>query len=102
MGGQMALIQGLLAQLAAERAPEALRGATFGLFNLATGITMLAASVLARVLWDYAGPSATFIVGGGFAAIAALLILARRVVAIRVGTLRRICKSGVHSVRLRR
>lgn len=41
---------------------------------------------LPKVLQDYAGPSATFIAGGGFAAIAALLILARRMVAIRVGT----------------
>jgi MFS family permease len=77
-GGHMALTQGLLAQLVAERAPEALRGSAFGIFNLATGITMLAASVLAGVLWDYAGPSATFIAGGGFAGIAALLILFRR------------------------
>lgn len=77
-GGHMALTQGLLAQLVAERSPEALRGSSFGIFNLATGITMLAASVLAGVLWDYAGPSATFIAGGGFAGITALLILFRR------------------------
>lgn len=77
-GAHMALTQGLLAQLVAERAPEALRGSAFGLFNLSTGITMLAASVLAGVLWDYAGPAATFIMGGGFAGVAALLILVRQ------------------------
>lgn len=81
-GGHMALTQGLLAQLVAERAPEALRGSAFGLFNLATGITMLVASVLAGVLWDYAGPSATFIAGASFAGIAGLLILLRRIPSI--------------------
>lgn len=85
-GGHMALTQGLLAQLVAERAPEALRGSAFGIFNLATGITMLAASILAGALWDYAGPSATFIAGGGFAGIAALLILARQISSVRAGT----------------
>ena len=82
-GGHMALTQGLLAQLVAERAPEALRGSAFGIFNLATGITMLAASVLAEVLWDHAGPSATFIAGGGFAGLAALLIWCRQIVSLR-------------------
>lgn len=82
-GGHMALTQGLLAQLVAERAPEALRGSAFGIFNLATGITMLAASVLAGVLWDHAGPSATFIAGGGFAGLAALLIWCRQIVSSR-------------------
>lgn len=84
-GGHMALTQGLLAQLVAERAPKVLRGSAFGLFNLATGIAMLAASVLAGVLWDYAGPSATFLAGGGFAGIAALLILFRRIATISAG-----------------
>lgn len=74
-GAHMALTQGLLAQLVAERAPEALRGSAFGIFNLATGLTMLAASVLAGVLWDYADPSATFLAGGGFAAATALLLM---------------------------
>lgn len=77
-GAHMALTQGLLAQLVAERAPENLRGSAFGLFNLATGITMLAASVLAGLLWDHIGPAATFIAGGGFAAFTAVLLILRR------------------------
>ena len=76
-GAQMALTQGLLAQLVAERAPESLRGSALGIFNLATDIAMLAASVVAGMLWDYAGPSATLIAGGGFAA---LMIVFRRIV----------------------
>lgn len=82
-GAHMALTQGLLAQLVAERAPEALRGSAFGVFNLATGIAMLFASVLAGVLWDHVGPSATFIVGGGFATITALLLMSRRAMSAR-------------------
>ena len=77
-GVHMALTQGVLAQLVAEKAPETLRGSAFGVFNLATGLTMLAASVLAGVLWDVAGPPATFMAGGAFAAITLLLLAMRR------------------------
>src|SRR5690606_27102342 len=72
-GAHMALTQGLLAKLVAEMAPEDLRGSAFGIFHLATGIALLAASVLAGLLWDRIGPSATFIASGGFAAITAVL-----------------------------
>jgi len=82
-GAHMALTQGLLAQLVAERAPEKLRGSAFGIFNLATGITMLAASVLAGMLWDHMGPSAAFITGGGFAAITALVLILRQTMSKR-------------------
>jgi len=82
-GAHMALTQGLLAQLVAERAPEQLRGSAFGLFNLATGMTMLAASVLAGMLWDHVGPSATFATGGGFAAITASLLIFGRALSKR-------------------
>ncbi|MBV8687261.1 MAG: MFS transporter [Alphaproteobacteria bacterium] len=77
-GGHMALTQGLLGKLVADAAPPRLRGSAFGLFNLATGAAMLAASLLAGLLWDRAGPEATFLAGGGFAALALALVLARR------------------------
>ncbi len=73
-GAHMALTQGLLTQLVAQHAPVELRGSAFGVFNLATGLTMMAASVLAGLLWDRSGPAATFIAGGGFA-LATLLLL---------------------------
>lgn len=73
-GAHMALTQGLLAKLVSERAPDKLRGSAFGLFNLATGLAMLAASVLAGIIWDQVGSAATFIVGAVFALLAALLI----------------------------
>lgn len=73
-GLHMALSQGLLAKLVADRAPEALRGSAFGLFNLVTGIMLLAASVVAGLLWDLLGPEATFLAGAGFASIAAIMV----------------------------
>jgi MFS family permease len=77
-GAHMALTQGLLGKLVADSAPARLRGSAFGLFNLATGFAMLAASLLAGLLWDRLGPSATFLAGGAFAALALLLALVRR------------------------
>jgi MFS family permease len=76
-GVHMAATQGLLAAMVADTAPENLRGTAFGLFNLASGIAMLAASVVAGVLWDRFGSSVTFLAGAAFAALA-LLLLARR------------------------
>lgn len=73
-GLHMALSQGLLAKLIADHAPKALRGSAFGLFNLVTGIVLLAASVIAGLLWDRYGPEATFLAGAGFAAIAAIMV----------------------------
>ncbi len=73
-GLHMGLTQGLLAAMLVDAAPERLRGTAFGVFNLATGLTMLAASVLAGVLWAMLGAGATFLAGAGFA-IAALVIL---------------------------
>ena len=75
-GLHLGLTQGLLAALVADSAPIRLRGTAFGLFNLATGITMLAASVLAGVLWSARGPSLTFLTGGVFAVIALVGALA--------------------------
>jgi MFS family permease len=75
-GAFMGLSQGLLSALVADTAPEDLRGTAFGLFNLVTGCTLLAASTLAGMLWQRYGSSATFSIGGLFAAIAAIGILA--------------------------
>jgi MFS family permease len=74
-GLHMALTQGVIAALIADRAPPALRGTAFGVFNLATGAAMLCASVLAGALWDAFGAKATFLAGAGFGALAALLLV---------------------------
>lgn len=71
-GLHMALTQGLLSKLVADAAPADLRGSAFGLFNLATGVALLAASTLAGLLWSAHGAPATFVAGAAFAALAAL------------------------------
>lgn len=65
-GLHMGMTQGLLATMVADVAPADLRGTAFGLFNLSTGLALLAASTLAGFLWEHVGASATFIVGAGF------------------------------------
>jgi MFS family permease len=75
-GFHMGFTQGLLAALVARHAPPDRRGTAFGLFNLAMGVAMLAASALAGALWDVAGPAATFGAGASLAVIAGLVTLA--------------------------
>jgi MFS family permease len=61
----------------ADTAPPELRGTAFGIFNLVAGLSALFASLIAGVLWNSLGPSATFLAGAGFAAIAALGLIVR-------------------------
>jgi len=77
-GLHLALTQGLLAKLVADTSPAELRGSTFGVFNLISGVALLLASVIAGELWSAFGASATFLAGAAFAAIAALGLLAYR------------------------
>lgn len=77
-GIHMAATQGLLAAMVADTAPAELRGTAFGLFNLASGVAMLVASVVAGLLWDRFGAAATFDAGAGFAALSLLLLILRR------------------------
>lgn len=69
-GLHMGLTQGLLAALVADTAPEELRGTAFGVFNLVSGIAMLAASIIAGALWDAVGPAGTFLAGAAFTSLA--------------------------------
>src|SRR5207302_1031547 len=71
-GLHMGFTQGLLAAMVADTAPTSLRGSAFGLFYLISGIAMLLASALAGGLWQWVGPSATFIAGAAFVALAAV------------------------------
>ena len=77
-GAHMGLTQGLLSKLVADSAPATLRGTAFGLFNLASGVALLFASVIAGALWEALGAPATFQLGAGFAALAALGIAVLR------------------------
>jgi MFS family permease len=69
-GLHMGFTQGLLSALIADMAPPELRGTAFGMFNLLTGIALLAASLVAGALWDAVGPKGTFLAGAAFALIA--------------------------------
>lgn len=77
-GLHMGLTQGLLAALVANTAPQALRATAFGVFNGASGIALLLASLIAGALWEGLGPAATFIAGASFTAAGLLALLAIR------------------------
>lgn len=74
-GLHMGATQGLLAALVGDAAPPDLRGTTFGLFNLAGGVALIAASIIAGELWSTLGPAATFVAGAVFAAASGTAIL---------------------------
>ncbi len=75
-GVHLAFSQGLLSALVADTAPADRRGTAFGVFNLVTGIVLLAASALAGALWEWIGPDATFLAGAVFTALAAVMLVA--------------------------
>jgi MFS family permease len=62
-GLHMGCTQGVLAAMIAEVTPPELKGTAFGLFNLASGLFLLLASVIAGGLWEAYGPSTTFGLG---------------------------------------
>jgi MFS family permease len=79
-GLHMGLTQGILAAMVADAAPKELKGTAFGIFNLASGVCALLASVLAGWLWQAVGGAATFQAGAALAVVslAALLVLPGR------------------------
>jgi MFS family permease len=77
-GLHLALTQGLLSALVAAVAPPDLRGTAFGVFNLVSGVALLAASTLAGWLWQALGPASTFYAGAAFTSMAAVALFARR------------------------
>lgn len=79
-GLHMGFSQGILATLVADAAPADLRGSAFGLFNLATGLTVLVGNLIAGLIWDTYGSAATFYVGAAFSllALAGFAVLRRR------------------------
>lgn len=74
-GLHMGLTQGLFAAMVADTAPERLRGTAFGLFNLASGAALFLASVLAGLLWQKWGSTATFLSGAAFSGVALVGLL---------------------------
>jgi MFS family permease len=74
----MGLTQGLLSAMVADAAPSEIRGTAFGVFHMIAGIMLLAASLIAGLLWDKVGPSATFYAGIAFTAAALAGLMAVR------------------------
>jgi MFS family permease len=74
-GVHLGCTQGLFAALVADTATPEQRGTAFGVFNLVTGVALLAASALAGVIWDRFGPAPTFLTGATLAALSAAAAL---------------------------
>ena len=74
-GVHMGMTQGLLAAMVADTAPADLRGTAFGFFNLVSGVALLAASVIAGLLWDQLGATWTFYAGAGFSLVALIALV---------------------------
>jgi MFS family permease len=75
-GLHMGLTQGILAAIVAETTRPEAKGTAFGIFHVLTGAMLLAASMLAGWLWQLAGPTATFLAGATFTALALAGLLA--------------------------
>lgn len=76
MGLHLGATQGIFSMLVAATAPENERASAFGLFGFASGLSAIAAGLLAGLLWDLIGPEATFL-SGALLALCALLWLKR-------------------------
>lgn len=80
-GVHLGLTQGLLAAMIAHAAPADLRGTAYGVFNLASGVALLVASVLAGLVWDVIGPATTFLTGAAICG--ATLVMLRTLPALQ-------------------
>lgn len=65
-GLHMGMTQGLLGTMVTDAAPAHLRGTAFGFSNPMSGLALFVVSVLADLLWDGLGASATFVAGAVF------------------------------------
>ncbi|TDX82479.1 putative MFS family arabinose efflux permease [Neorhizobium sp. R1-B] len=76
-GLHMGFSQGILSTLIADSAPQNLKGTAFGVFNLATGLTVILGNVAAGLLWETWGSASTFLAGAvvALASLAAVPLL---------------------------
>lgn len=77
-GLHMGMTQGLLSALVADEAPQHLRATAFGVFNFASGVALLLASLIAGFLWEQIGPSATFVAGAALTALGLVTLFMTR------------------------
>ena len=74
-GVYLGMSQGVLLALVADFTPPALRGTGFGIINLAIGIILLPANLLAGFLWQTVNPQTPFILGSLLTIAASLILL---------------------------
>jgi predicted MFS family arabinose efflux permease len=74
-GVYFGLAEGAEKALVADLVRPEQRGTAYGLYNLAFSITVLPASLLMGVVWDWRGPTAAFLMSAALGSTAALLLL---------------------------
>ena len=84
-GLHMGLTQGVLASMITDRVPAQYRGTAFGVFNLASGVSLLVASASAGLLWDQVSPATTFWAGAGIALAGVVACVSMRSEPVRSG-----------------
>ncbi|HAW60385.1 MAG TPA: MFS transporter [Actinobacteria bacterium] len=75
-GFYIAMTEGVGRALVADIVSSERRGTALGLYHTAVGLTTLAASLIAGLLWTYIGAFAPFIYGGAMSLIASLMFIA--------------------------
>ena len=71
----LGLTEGVMKAWIADVAEKERRATAFGVYNMAVGLTLLPASLLTGVVWQYSGLSVALFVDAGIALFAALLLL---------------------------
>lgn len=74
-GAYLGMSQGALLSLVGDYVGSEYRGRAYGLINLAWGLTLLPASLIAGWLWDNVNPAACFAAGAFWACVAACALL---------------------------
>ena len=69
------LVEGAEKALVADLVRPEQRGTSYGLYNLAFGVTVFPASLLMGMIWDWKGPTTAFLVSAFMGATAAVLLL---------------------------
>lgn len=74
-----ALTEGVGRAIVADLVEEKMRAVAYGIYNACTGIALLPASVIFGLLWEYAGPSASFYYGAALGMIALVIFSVLRI-----------------------
>jgi MFS family permease len=74
-GFYIAMTDGVSKAYAVDLVPADKRGTAIGLYYTVTGLMALAASIIAGLLWDFAGASAPFLFGSATAVVAAVMLV---------------------------